>query len=83
VENQRDLIQVAPTGYTAAISAHGRVLARTGLGAAGVLTADLRLRTGRTVYSRLGDGPAELVTVLLLSWSRRPARHGSKPIGQR
>jgi apolipoprotein N-acyltransferase len=83
VENQRDLIQVAPTGYTAAITAHGRVLARTGLGAAIVLTADLRLRTGRTLYSRLGDRPAELVTLLILCWRRRPARHGSGRVGGR
>jgi apolipoprotein N-acyltransferase len=83
VESQRDLIQVAPTGYTAAITAGGRVLARTGLGAASVLTVDLRLRTGRSLYSRLGDRPAQLGTVLILFWRRRPARRGAEPVGRR
>jgi apolipoprotein N-acyltransferase len=83
VENQRDLIQVAPTGYTAAITADGRVLARTGLGTASVLTADLRLRTGRTVYSRVGDRPAELATMLILARWRRPARRGVEPVARR
>ncbi|MCU1462579.1 MAG: putative Apolipoprotein N-acyltransferase [Acidimicrobiales bacterium] len=72
IETGRDVVQAAPTGYTAAIDARGRVRARTGLGAGAVLRATVARRTGKTPYVRTGDGPLVLVGVgfVGLGWFR-------------
>jgi len=53
----RDLLQAAPTGYSAWISNRGTLLARSVLGARQVVRAVLHRRTGWTVYVRYGDTP--------------------------
>ncbi len=62
IEEGRDVVQAAPTGYSAVIDHRGRVLARSDLGTRAVIIRDVDLRTGRTIYERLGDLP-----VLVLS----------------
>jgi apolipoprotein N-acyltransferase len=62
IEEGRDVVQAAPTGYSAVIDHRGRVLARSDLGVRAVIVRDVALRTGRTLYERLGDLP-----VLVLS----------------
>jgi len=62
----RDLVQSAPTGYSAVIDHRGRVLARTALGRRQVLVADLSRRTGHTLYERAGDLPVLVAAGLLL-----------------
>jgi apolipoprotein N-acyltransferase len=62
----RDLVQAAPTGFSAIVDHRGRLLARSTLGARQVLLADLHLRTGSTEYERFGDLPALLAAGLLV-----------------
>ena len=71
IETGRDVVQSAPTGYGAHVDHHGRVLARTVLGRRQVLGLQVRLRAGRTVYVRLGDGPLLGLAVLVTgaSWA--------------
>jgi apolipoprotein N-acyltransferase len=58
IEEGRDLLQAAPTGYSAVIDNRGRVLQQTLLSVAAVLRATVPLRDGTTLYTRFGDGPA-------------------------
>lgn len=55
VAEGRDVVQAAPTGFSAVIDNHGRVLTRTALVVRAVIVRDVELRTGRTVYERVGD----------------------------
>lgn len=66
VQQGRDLLQAAPTGYSAAITNHGAVLRRSVLGARQVVVADLALRTGLTVYARAGNLPVLLLAMIAL-----------------
>jgi apolipoprotein N-acyltransferase len=76
VEQGRDLLQAAPTGYSAAITNRGVLLERSVLGARQVVTATLARRVGWTLYVRYGDLPPELLAALALlgGWllARRP-----------
>ena len=55
VQQGRDLIQAAPTGYSAAITNRGTLLQRSVLGAPQIVAATLSRRDGWTVYVRFGD----------------------------
>ncbi len=70
VQQGRDLLQAAPTGYSAAITNRGVLLDRSVLGARQVVTATLARRVGWTLYVRFGDLPTELLAalVLLVGW---------------
>ncbi|HVX23687.1 MAG TPA: apolipoprotein N-acyltransferase [Acidimicrobiales bacterium] len=57
VEEGRDLVQAAPTGFSTVVDNRGAVLQRTDLGRRQVLVATVALRSGRTVYEQLGDLP--------------------------
>ena len=57
IETGRDLVQAAPTGYSAVVDHRGRVLVRSTLGRRQVLHRTVTLRSGRTLYVRTGDGP--------------------------
>ena len=57
VQQGRDLLQSAPTGYSAWITHRGVLLARSVLGARQIVPATLDLRTGSTLYVRFGDAP--------------------------
>ena len=57
IETGRWVVQAAPTGYSAIVDQRSRVHARSGLGGPSVLTADVGLRTGSTVFVTLGSGP--------------------------
>ncbi|MFZ0668232.1 MAG: apolipoprotein N-acyltransferase [Acidimicrobiales bacterium] len=79
IEEGRDLIQTAPTGYSAIINNDGQVLQRSVLGARQVLIANVSLRDGATIYERIGDLPILLLALLclILGWAldlakRRP-----------
>ncbi|HVF32362.1 MAG TPA: apolipoprotein N-acyltransferase [Acidimicrobiales bacterium] len=90
-ETGRWVLMSAPTGYGAVLDHRGRLLARTTLSRAELLEGTAPLRTGRTVYTVLGDGPivlaAALWLVLLVSrgrgrrpggWSWPPRRGGGR-----
>jgi len=63
----RDLLQAAPTGYTAWITHRGDLLTRSALGARQLVPADLHRRSGTTVYVRWGDAPELVVSLLALA----------------
>jgi apolipoprotein N-acyltransferase len=57
IEEGRDLLQAAPTGYSAVIDNRGDVLEQTPLSVSAVLNVDVALRNGVTLYNRFGDVP--------------------------
>jgi len=62
----RDVVQSAPTGYSAVIDHRGRVLARTSLGRAQVLSATVATRSGYTPFDVVGLVGVRLAMSLLL-----------------
>ncbi len=70
VEQGRDLLQAAPTGFSSAITNRGVVERRSTLGARQVVFATLARRDGTTLYVRDGDLPVVLVAgaALLAGW---------------
>jgi apolipoprotein N-acyltransferase len=86
VQQGRDVLQAAPTGYSAAVTNRGRLLARSTLGAQQVIFATLARRTGWTWYVRFGDVPIQVLGIagLLAGWllaRRRSAYQGSATPG--
>jgi apolipoprotein N-acyltransferase len=57
VTQGRDLLQAAPTGYSAAITNRGALLQRSVLGTRQILRVALHRRTGRTCFVSTGPGP--------------------------
>ena len=66
IENGRWLVQVSPTGFSAFISPTGEVFDRTGVSEQRVLERTINLRSGRTLYSNLGDLPFIVLMVAIL-----------------
>lgn len=79
VETGRWVVQVAPTGFSAFVAPDGTVHDRTAISEQRVIRRAVPLRSGRTVYSRIGDAPlivtalAGFVVVTVLS-ARPPGR---------
>jgi apolipoprotein N-acyltransferase len=73
VETGRDLVQAAPTGFTAVVTQRGTVVERSVLSARQVLTATVALRRGMTPYDHWGDLPVVLLAALALTagWLRQ------------
>ena len=57
VETGRDLVQAAPTGFSAVVTQRGVVVQRSALGRRQVLFATVALRRGFTPYDHWGDLP--------------------------
>ena len=57
VETGRDLVQAAPTGFSAVVTQRGVVVQRSALGRRQVLFATVALRRGLTPYDHWGDLP--------------------------
>ena len=66
VETGRWLVQVSPTGFSAFVSPSGQVFDRTGVSEQRVITREVQLRSGRTIYSYLGDMPFILIMIASL-----------------
>ncbi|MGH9125525.1 MAG: apolipoprotein N-acyltransferase [Acidimicrobiales bacterium] len=62
----RDVVQAAPTGYSALIDHDGHILRRSTLGHQQALTGVLTLRTGRTIFVRVGDLPVLAIAAVAL-----------------
>jgi apolipoprotein N-acyltransferase len=80
IESGRWVLQVAPTGFTAVVDDHGRVLDRSAVSERKVIQRTVRLRRGLTIYTRVGNAPALLLSLLLIVvgwlWERRLRRDG-------
>jgi apolipoprotein N-acyltransferase len=70
VEQGRDLLQAAPTGFSAVVDHRGQLLNRSTLGKQQVILATVDRRTGETLYVRYGDDPILVLAgaALLGSW---------------
>jgi apolipoprotein N-acyltransferase len=70
VEQGRDLLQAAPTGFSAVVDHRGQLLSRSTLGKQQVILATLDRRTGETLYVRYGDDPILVLAgvALLGTW---------------
>jgi apolipoprotein N-acyltransferase len=66
VEEGRDLVQAAPTGYSTFVSNRGVVRQQSRLSARQVLVASVPLRRGATLYERYGDLPTLVLASLSL-----------------
>jgi apolipoprotein N-acyltransferase len=77
IENDRWVLQVAPTGFTAVVDPDGDVLQRSAVSEQTVLQATVGMRAGTTLYTRVGLLPAWIVAIvsLALGWFvARPRR---------
>lgn len=85
IEEGRDLVQAAPTGYSAFIDNRGKVLQQSSLSVSVVLRANVPLRAGTTLYSRFGDTPTVALALLavLSAWGLLVVEHRrKKPLGK-
>ncbi len=67
IENGRWVAQVAPTGFSAVVDPDGHLLQRTAVSERKVLYDTIELRTGRTIYDRLGDTLALALAAVALA----------------
>lgn len=84
-ETGRNVVQAAPTGFSAFLTPRGQVTQRSDLSAQQVLTATVPLRSGTTPYVRTGDQPWLVLALACLAapgvvslaggrWRRRVSR---------
>ncbi|MFM2113394.1 MAG: apolipoprotein N-acyltransferase, partial [Actinomycetota bacterium] len=74
LESGRWVVQAATTGYSMFVDHDGHILDRISIGKQAVIVRDIPLRTGRTIYSYLGDGSIATAMLLFLvgvSWRAR------------
>ena len=73
IETGRDLVQAAPTGFSAVVTQRGVVVARSDLGKRQELFASVALRRGLTPFDRWGDLPVVVLAAcaLVLGWLRQ------------
>jgi apolipoprotein N-acyltransferase len=69
IETGRWVVQAAPTGFTAIVDADGNVRQRTAVSEQRVVVDTIELRSGRTWYTNLGDGPFIVALLVLLGAS--------------
>ena len=82
IEQNRWLVQVSPTGFSAFVSPSGEVFDRTSVSEQKVITRSIELHDIRTWYSHTGDLPwVALMTVLLAValWRARAPRAAGEP----
>ena len=79
IEQNRWLVQVSPTGFSAFISPEGEVFDRTSVSEQEVITRSITLSGGRTWYSHTGDLPWVALIALALALSTWRAREPRPP----
>ncbi len=77
VETGRDVVQAAPTGFSAFVRTDGDVVEHSDLGRRQVLRHTVDLREGETPYTRLGDGPFVVGAALALAGGALARRRSS------
>jgi apolipoprotein N-acyltransferase len=82
VEEGRDLVQAAPTGYSTFVTNRGVVRQRSGLSDRQVLVAPVPLRRGATLYERFGDLPTLVLSALALAAGLAAGILGRRRAGQ-
>ncbi|HZA78389.1 MAG TPA: apolipoprotein N-acyltransferase [Acidimicrobiales bacterium] len=84
IENDRWVLQVAPTGFSAIVGPDGTVHQRSSVSDPAVLQQTVGMREGTTVYTRLGLLPAWIVALVCLAlgwataWRQRCRRRESE-----
>jgi apolipoprotein N-acyltransferase len=79
MENDRWVLQVAPTGFSAVIGPDGTVHQRTSISEQAVLQATVGQRDGTTLYTRWGLLPAWIVALVSLGSGWVVARRRLQP----
>jgi len=75
LEQGRDVVQISPTGFSAFIDSSGVVHDRTSISEQRVVERSIQLRTGRTLYSRMGNAVYIWALLIAFAWLvRRRAR---------
>jgi len=75
LEQGRDVVQISPTGFSAFIDSSGEVHERTSISEQQVVERSIQLRSGRTVYSRMGNAVYIWALLIGFAWlARRRAR---------
>jgi len=75
LEQGRDVVQISPTGFSAFIDSSGKVHERTSISEQQVVERSIQLRSGRTVYSRMGNAVYIWSLLIAFAWlARRRAR---------
>jgi len=74
-ETGRDVVQAAPTGFSALIDHDGHVRERSVLGRGQAITGLLTLRHGQTLFVRWGELPVLVLAAFGLIASYRPVRN--------
>ena len=71
VSEGRDLLQAAPTGYSAVINSQGTVRELSALSVPAILRASVALRSGSTLFERFGELPVLLLAAaaVLAGWA--------------
>ena len=75
LEQGRDVVQISPTGFSAFIDSSGLVHERTSISEQQVVERSIQLRSGRTLYSRMGNAVYIWALLIVFAWlARRRAR---------
>ena len=75
LEQGRDVVQISPTGFSAFIDSSGVVHERTSISEQKVVERSIQLRSGRTLYSRMGNAVYIWALLIAFAWlARRRAR---------
>jgi apolipoprotein N-acyltransferase len=87
IENDRWVLQVAPTGFSAIVGPDGTVHERSSVSDPAVLQQTVGMREGTTIYTRLGLLPAWIVALASLAlgwgaaWRQGRRRRGPRAVG--
>lgn len=75
LEQGRDVVQVSPTGFSAFIDSSGVVHDRTSISEQQVVERSIQLRSGRTLYSQMGNAVYIWTLLIAFAWlAQRRAR---------
>ncbi len=71
LEQGRDVVQISPTGFSAFIDSSGEVHERTSISEQQVVERSIQLRSGRTLYSHMGNAVYIWALLIGFAWLAR------------
>lgn len=74
LETGREVVQAAPTGFSAVVDPHGKVRRRSRLGLAQVVQTTVTRRGNQTPATRLGEAPVVVAAAAALALARQARR---------